>query len=228
MRRIRFGFPGSMLIVAACAAAASGPAPGTPGYVLPWNRVATDSVVDLDPGAKGDRFEMSGKLVSPDGVSPMSGLKVYAYHADARGLYGDRKYPDLNRISGVLRSGPGGGYVIRSTLPGMYEGPPHVHLEADIPGKGGCGWFVSFKPDSASWPLPGTMNLDPSWNPSPTSEHHATLHRGPDGVYRTRRTLHVGDWFPFPGLDSVRAELAKKYERAPWRTAAGAQSDSTH
>src|SRR5258705_11451171 len=100
MRTIPTGFPCLMLLVAACAVAAPGPLPGTPGYVVPWNRAATDSVVDLDPGSRGERFEMSGRIVAPDGVSPMTGLRVYAYHADARGVYADPKFPDLNHISG--------------------------------------------------------------------------------------------------------------------------------
>jgi hypothetical protein len=215
-----------MLALATAVAAASGPAPGTPGYRVPWHRSATDSVVDLDPGGRGDRFEMSGKLVSPDGVSPMAGLEVYAYHADARGFYSDARYPGLDLISGLFRSGPGGGYVIRSTLPGMYEGPPHVHLDADLPGKGRCVWFVSFNPDSASWPLPGTWNLPPRlWA---NDEHRAVLHRDPDGVYRTRRTLHVGDWFASSTLDSFRTELARKYEHAPWRRRPAADPSPPH
>jgi hypothetical protein len=215
-----------VLVLATAVVAASGPEPGTPGYVVPWNRAATDSVVDLDPGAKGERFEMSGRLVAPDGVSPMAGLKVYAYHANARGLYADARYPGLDLISGVFRSGPGGGYVIRSTLPGMYEGPPHMHLDADLPGRGRCVWFVSFNPDSASWPLPGIMNLPPRlWAPD---EHRAVLHRDPDGVYRTRRTLHVGDWFASTTLDSLRTGLVHKYERAPWRGRPGEAAPSPH
>ena len=215
-----------MLLVAACAAAAPGPTPGTPGYVVPWNRAATDSVADLDPGAKGDRFEMSGRLVSPDGVTPMAGLRVYAYHADAHGLYSDPKFPDLNHKAGVFRSGPGGGFVLRSTLPGMYEGPPHLHLDADIPGKGRSTWWVAFYPDSASWPLPNTIGLRSKETAS--LEFHAILHLDPDGIYRTHKTLHVGNWFVDGSLDSTRAEIARKYERAPWRTGSRAKAQLPH
>jgi hypothetical protein len=198
--------------------AAAGPAPGQPGYRAPWNRPATDSLVDLDPGGTGARIELHGRLVAADDVSPMGGLVLYAYHADQRGAYGTAKYPDLHHKCGVLRTGPGGGYVIRSTLPGMYEGPPHIHMDAELPGRGRCTWWVAFRPDRDSWPLPGTMNLGPATAP-PADESRATLHRDPDDVYRAKRTLHVGQWFADSSLDSLRAAIAAKYERAPWRRA---------
>jgi hypothetical protein len=226
VRRIPVGFLSLVLVVAACAVAARGPAPGTPGYVAPWNRATLDSVVDLDPGAKEERFEMSGKLVSPDGVTPMAGLRVYAYHADARGLYADPKWPELHHKAGVFRSGPGGGFILRSTLPGMYEGPPHVHMEADIPGKGRSTWWVSFYPDSASWPLPNTIDLGS--RQATSLEFKAVLHRDPDGVYRTRKTLHVGNWYANGSLDSIRAVIARKYERAPWRAGPAAKVQVRH
>lgn len=222
MRRNLAGLPGLLLIVAPCSLAAPGPAPGTPGYVAPWNRAATDSVVDLDPGANGERFEMRGRLVALDGVSPMAGLRVYAYHADARGFYADPEFPDLNHKAGVLRSGPCGGFILRSTLPGMYDGPPHVHMDADIPGKGRSGSFVSFYPDSESWPLPNTINL--GYRHATSMETRAVLHRDPDGVYRTHKTLHLVNWAVEPGLDSVRAGIVRRYERAPWRGSAPAKA----
>jgi hypothetical protein len=206
----------TLFIGGLAAAAGPTPAPGTPGFVAAWNRPTVDSVADLDPGAAGDRFELRGRLISPGDATPMAGWLVYVYHADSHGLYADPKFPDLQHKAGVFRSGPGGGYVIRSSMPGMYEGPPHIHMDGDVPGLGRCTWFVSFYPDSASWPLPGTIDLPPLWR-APSGEHKAMLHRDPDGVYRARRTLHVGNWFPQPDLDSLRAAIARRYERAPWR-----------
>jgi hypothetical protein len=126
----------------------------------------------------------------------------------------------------VFRSGPGGGFVVRSTLPGMYEGPPHIHMDADIPGRGRSGSWVAFYPDSASWPLPNTMNLNPKQ--SATSEFRAVLHRYADGVYRTHKTLHVGNWNSNASLDSIRAVIARRYERAPWRTGAPVREPAPH
>lgn len=155
MRRVPTGVLILSLAVAAYAVAASGPAPATPGYVAPWNRPTTDSVVDLDPGTRGGRFEMSGRLLAPDGVSPMAGLRVYAHHADMRYGYSDPNYPELDPRAGVLLSGP-------------------------------------------------------------------------DGVYRTKRKQHVGDWFPTGNLDSTRAAIARRYERAPWPTGSAAKAPVPH
>ena len=216
----------ALLFAVAAHPAPPGPAPGTPGYVAPWNRPATDSVVDLDPGTKGERFEFTGRLVALDGASPMARLRVYAYHADAGGEYFDPKYPDLNHKAGVFRSGPRGGFILRSTLPGMYEGPPHVHMDADIPRKGRSAWSVNFYPDSTSWPLPNTANLAP--RTSSTLEYDAVLHRDPDGIYRTHKTLHLGNWHAAASLDSLRAGVVKRYERAPWRSGTPASARPPH
>jgi hypothetical protein len=43
------------------------------------------------------------------------------------------------------------------------------------------------------------------------------VHLDPDGVYRTKqRTLHVRDWSSQPGLDSLHAATARRFERSPW------------
>jgi hypothetical protein len=187
------------------------PTPGSPGYVMPWNRAATDSVVDLDPGANSDRFEFRGRLIALDGKAPAAGLLVYAYHADSHGLYFVPKYPDVNHKAGVLRSGPGGGFILRSTMPGSYEGGPHIHMDTSVPGKGRSAYSVNFYADSASWPLPGTHD-QPSREAS-SLEWRAVLHLDPDRVYRTHKTLHLSNWYVAPQLDSLRAEIAHRYER---------------
>lgn len=147
----------AMLLAVAAHPAPSGPPPGAPGYVAPWNRPTTDSVVDLDPGTKGERFEL---------------------------------------------------------------------MDANLPGKGRSTWSVNFYPDSASWPLPNTTDLQR--RRSLTIEYQAVLHRDLDGIYRTHRTLHVGNWYATAVLDSIRAGIANRYERAPWRTGTPAKAQVRH
>jgi hypothetical protein len=202
----------------AALAVAAGSEPGAPGYVLPWNRPACDTVVDLAAGARGARMEFTGRLVSDLGA-PVEGVVVYVYHADAHGLYGTRERPEIPLIAGTVRTGAGGGFVVRSIFPGMYEGPPHVHLEAILPGRGRCATFVSFYPDSATYPIEGTMGLGPERHPY--SEHEAIVHRDADGVLRTTRTIHTGNWNTgTAAADSAHRAAEHKYERgAPWRSA---------
>jgi len=194
--------------------------PGTPRYRLPWNRVTQDTVVDLMPGRLGDRFEFHGRLVD-NGDRPVPGLLIYVYHANRSGEYGSQTYPSIPIMAGCVRSGPGGGFVVRSHVPGMYEGPPHMHFEASVPGHGWCTWFVNFRPDSTTRALPNSINLGPGTYRDEYNEHFALVHLDRDDVYRTSvRTLHVERWFESPGLDSVHTKAARLYELAPWRTTA--------
>lgn len=198
---------------------ASEPAPGTPGYVMAWNRSAGDSVVDLAPGVDGFRIEFTGRLIAAE-RGPAAGVRVYVYHADQRGWYGTAKDPELPIIAGTVRSGPGGGFVVRSTMPGMYEGAPHFHFEAEVPPRGRCVWTVNLYPDSASYPLPGVVDVKPKHSAS--LEFQAIVHLDRDGIYRARKTLHLETWTAAPDLDSLHAVSARKYERAPWRSGGSA------
>src|SRR5712692_4850767 len=49
--------------------------PGTPGYRLPWNRPTLDTVVDLAPGERVNRFEFHGRLIGADD-RPLAGTLV--------------------------------------------------------------------------------------------------------------------------------------------------------
>jgi hypothetical protein len=192
--------------------------PGTPGYRVPWNRPTRDSVVDLLlPDDLGERFEFRGRLVDHED-RPVAGLLVYVYHADRGGQYGSQAYPEIPTMAGCVRSGPGGGFEVRTHVPGMYEGPPHMPFEVSLPDRGRCTWFVNFLPDSATRVLPNSTNLGAGIaRREEYNEHWAVVHLDRDRVYRTRRTLHVAGWFCPPGLDSLNAASARRFEIAPWR-----------
>ena len=190
--------------------------PGTIGYRMPWNRATRDTVVDLMPGDLVDRFEFRGRLVD-DKERPLAGLLVYAYHADRSGLYGSKAYPAITTMAGCVSTGPGGGFVVRTYVPGQYEGLPHIHFEVSFAGRGRCTWFVNLRADSATRILPNTNNLKPASYIEEYDAHYALVHLDTDGVYRTRwRTFHPQQWFVQAGLDSLHAETARRYERSPW------------
>src|SRR6185369_381067 len=129
-----------------------------PGYRMPWNRPTRDTIVDLLPGEFVDRFEFRGRLVDDDD-RPLPGLLVYAYHADRAGMYGSKQYPTITTMAGCVSTGPGGGFIVRTYVPGMYEGPPHMHLEVSLPDRGRCVWHVNFRPDTATRVLPNSRHV---------------------------------------------------------------------
>ena len=60
------------------------------------------------------------------------------------------------------------------------------------------------------------MNLGTA-RPRIAAEHQVIVHLDPDGVHRTRRTMHTASWVAPPGLDSLHAISERRYERAPRR-----------
>jgi len=219
-RRLALGAIGVFVVLGVLAAKSTDwpSTPGTPGYRMPWNRPTRDTLVELMPGDLVDRFEFRGRLVD-ENSHPMPGLLVYAYHADRGGLYGSKEYPAIVTMAGCACTGASGGFVVRTYVPGQYGGPPHIHFEVSLPGRGRCTWFVNLRADSATRVLPNTMNFGAA-SREEYDEHFALVHLDPDGVYRTKqRTLHVNNWFAQPGLDSLNAATARRFERAPWRAA---------
>jgi len=88
---------------------------------------------DLAPkGEPGRPFVMEGRVIGA-ADHPLRDVLVYVYHADDRGDYtraGEKK----PRLSGMLRTNVLGGYRVRTVLPGMAEGIPHIHFELAAPG----------------------------------------------------------------------------------------------
>ena len=189
--------------------------PGTPGYVAPWNRVTEDSVVDLAPGERTAPFELRGTLHDGD-HQPLAHMLVYVYHADSHGWYGTRAMPEIPTMAGCVRTGPRGGFIVRSCIPGAYDGGPHLHLEAVLPGRGRCASSIGLRPDADTRMLPGAFDLRIA---SANSRYVAVVHMDPDRVYRADYVFHTADWYPSPELDSLHAVAEQKYERAPWRDA---------
>jgi hypothetical protein len=115
MRRSRL-----VLVIAAAFAACAATAP--PSWRPP------DEARLAGPHEPGERFVLEGFVVSRDDGRPLRGVHVHAYHADAHGRYAERADGPA-RLAGDLESGPQGTYTLRSIVPGLAEGSPHVHLE---------------------------------------------------------------------------------------------------
>jgi hypothetical protein len=192
--------------------------PRTPGYVAPWNRVTEDTVLDLAPGERANRLEFRGTLLGNDHKA-LAHLLLYVYHADIHGFYGTTATPEIPSMAGCVRSGPHGGFIVRTTVPGSYGGPPHIHLEASLPGRGRCVNAVNLRPDSATGSLPGFIPSSgrPQW--ATYYPFTAVVHLDRDGIYRAERQLDTATWGDAPELDSLNKAHALIYERAPWRQA---------
>ena len=85
--------------------------------------------------AEGQRMIITGRVFNADGT-PRSGLEMFAYHTDARGLY-NRDSHGIVQLHGTLVTARDGSYEIDTIKPAPYPGrniPAHVHVHLRGPG----------------------------------------------------------------------------------------------
>ena len=98
-------------------------------YTAPSNAPSTVTVVG--PNEPGVRLIVTGRTL--DGRTPVAGVSLYVFHADARGQYAtdiaDLNEAELNpRLNGAMRTDSQGRYEFDTIRPGSYDnGPAHVH-----------------------------------------------------------------------------------------------------
>ena len=86
----------------------------------------------------GERLIVSGYIFGPDGKKPLSGVSVYVYHTDTKGLY----TPDTNdnrnpRLRGYMRTDAKGYYEYSTIKPAQYPNnriPAHIHYVVNASG----------------------------------------------------------------------------------------------
>jgi hypothetical protein len=93
------------------------------------------------PDEPGEPFVIEGRVLSDADSVPLRGVRLHAYHADNPGYYGGGPGGPA-RIAGNLVSGEHGFFRIRTVLPGMAEGTPHVHFEIYNASGGKTGAFT--------------------------------------------------------------------------------------
>lgn len=88
----------------------------------------------------GQPLHVSGRILGPDGKTPLAGALLYVYHTDARGIYSEDPRADATRdarIKGWLRTRDDGRYEITTIRPASYPGmnvPQHIHAKASADG----------------------------------------------------------------------------------------------
>lgn len=88
-----------------------------------------------DDAEPGQRLVVSGRVTRADGRTPVPGITVYAYQADATGRYSAKPGPDNNqapRLCGILRTDPAGNFRIESVRPGSYGGGGAAHMHFEV------------------------------------------------------------------------------------------------
>lgn len=86
----------------------------------------------------GERLIVSGRVVGPDGKTPIADASLYVYQTDKDGIYSkpvnDNRTP---RLRANLRSDAEGRYEYSTIKPGSYpdtQNPAHIHYVVKAPG----------------------------------------------------------------------------------------------
>jgi len=84
----------------------------------------------VEPGAKGERLELSGRVLAAD-CQPVPGALLDFWQADEKGDYDNAGF----RYRGKVTADAGGRYRIETVLPPPYMGRPrHIHVKLQRPG----------------------------------------------------------------------------------------------
>jgi protocatechuate 3,4-dioxygenase beta subunit len=84
------------------------------------------------PDEPGDPMVIHGRVVAPDGRTPMANSVVFAYHTDHTGIYAPAGSPAHTwRLRGWARTGDDGRFEFQTIRPGAYPSrnqAAHVHF----------------------------------------------------------------------------------------------------
>ena len=98
---------------------------------------AIGSVARIAPvDEPGTPFVLQARLFQPDGVTPVSGGIVFAYHTDRDGLYRPAGTRDWWRLKGWAKTTANGEFEFRTIRPAPYpdrKTPAHIHIGLDGP-----------------------------------------------------------------------------------------------
>jgi protocatechuate 3,4-dioxygenase beta subunit len=145
---------------------------------------------------RGTPLRVKGRVLQPDGRTPAPGVTVYAYQADASGLYA-REGGAEPRLRGFLTTDAEGRFEYRTVRPAPYPGgrvAAHVHHQL-----WGGGWPAQWSEDLlfADDPLVSPRERERSAQRGRFGGIRQPV-RGPDGVLEVEIELRLeprGDRF---------------------------------
>ena len=85
----------------------------------------------VEPGAKGERLTLSGRVLSRD-CKPVAGAQLDFWQTDEKGEYDNSGF----RYRGKVTADGVGRYALETVVPGEYPGRPrHIHVKVYAPGR---------------------------------------------------------------------------------------------
>jgi len=109
---------------------------------IPFDKLdATDTLPGFNE--PGQKIEISGTILQADGKTPATGVIMYVYHTDQKGVYpkkGNEKGFDRQHgyIRGWIKTNATGQYKLYTLVPASYpnsSNPKHIHPVIKEPGK---------------------------------------------------------------------------------------------
>jgi hypothetical protein len=165
---------------------------------LSWSPKPWD--IAISPGEPGDRLIVTGRVFGENDSVPAGGIRIFAYQADWRGLYtlpGEDSLPP--RLSGTLWTNDRGEYRLRTTMPGSYGAPPHLHFEISSDRlERRMVWVNVFREPADSANHAGQRRRS-GWSAPSQNGGDAVLTRGTDGQLGLRWDLHWRRGLPVAG-----------------------------
>lgn len=99
----------------------------------------------------GEPLVVTGTVYRSDGETPAAGVRLYAYHTDAEGLYSETNDNADPRIKATVVTDASGRYELRTIKPAPYPGggvPAHIHYRITGDGLAEQRFDLNFAGDS--------------------------------------------------------------------------------
>ena len=183
----------------------AGPYEGMPSTIASVSRIAP-------VGEPGEPLVVTGRVLGPDG-KPRSGVIVYAYHTNAKGIYPPPDPPRSHfsnhhgRLRGWVKTDAKGRFTFQTIRPANYPNTTiaqHIHMHVIEPG---CATYYIDETLFTDDPMFQRMTpeLVAREGPGRGGKGITTPHRDASGSWHIERDIHLGQNIPrYPGCTLER------------------------